>query len=205
MRALTGKLHFQTHFAITSRLTYASLTNYKVYMYTSILHTKRLLYCNRHSFSSWESLASSDWQATSANTYHIRFCVWHFGHTSSTSQNHWQLRHYHTPNDSLLPSMLIPHEKHQKSYNLQTTILCLHHCLVNCVQVHAPYLTILAFISLKSIYPQRLIETGVCSSGSIYFFILGAHVLTPGSRARTKRRKHEGAAKRQCCERPSCL
>ena len=64
-----------------------------------------------------------------------------------------------------------------------------------------------AFISLKAIYPQRLIETGVCSSRGVYFFIhvLGAHTIKPRSCARTRRRKHKGVVKRQRCERPSHL
>ena len=32
--------------------------------------------------------------------YRHRFLVQHFVHTSSTSQNHWRLQRYHTPNDS---------------------------------------------------------------------------------------------------------
>ena len=59
---------------------------------TSVLHTKRLLYCGRHSFSTLEPCDSCDWHATSANMYRHRFLIWHFVHTSSTT--------YHTASDS---------------------------------------------------------------------------------------------------------
>ena len=68
--------------------------------YTSVLHTKPLLYHSRSFFLTLEPHASSDWKATSANMYCIRFLVRHFVHTTSTSQNHWRLQHYHTSNDS---------------------------------------------------------------------------------------------------------
>ena len=69
-------------------------------MYISILHTKWLLYCSKHSFSNLEPSASSDWQATSANTYLHCFIIRQLVRASSTSQNRWRLQHCHIPSDS---------------------------------------------------------------------------------------------------------
>ena len=77
MRALAGELHFQKCIAIAfSSDFYTYLSNYEAY--TNILHTKRLLYCNKHSFSTLQPCASSDWQTTFANTYQHLFLVQHF-------------------------------------------------------------------------------------------------------------------------------
>ena len=96
---LTGQLRLQTRIMITfSSDFYAQLSNYTVY--TSVLHNERVLFCSWQSFSTLEPRTSSDWQATSANTYRHHFLVWLFLRTSSTTRTHWRLQHYHTPNNS---------------------------------------------------------------------------------------------------------
>ena len=66
---------------------------------------------------------------------------------------------------------------------------------IPCSSTIFDHLNVPAFISVKSFYPRHLIETCICSSRGIYFFILCAHLLTPRSRVRTSRRKHEGVVK----------
>ena len=64
------------------------------------LHATDAATSSRHSFSTLQPRDSSDCKATSANTYYHCFLVQHFLCTSSTSRNHWWLKHYHIPNDS---------------------------------------------------------------------------------------------------------
>ena len=52
------------------------LLDYKAW-YTSILHTKWLLYHSRHSFSTLEPRASSNWKVTLANMYRHHFLIRH--------------------------------------------------------------------------------------------------------------------------------
>ena len=105
-------------------------------MHTSVLCTKLILYCSAHTFSILEPDATSNWQATPANTYHHRFLIRHFVRTPSTSQNRWWLQLYHTPNDSLATKNASFYVKSIIKVILHATIPCLHRCLVNCAQVH---------------------------------------------------------------------
>ena len=87
MQALTGELPFQRCIAIAILPSfYVELMNYMHKTYTSVLRTKRLLYCSRYCFSTLKHRASSNWKATLVNMYH-HFLMWHFVCASSTSQN----------------------------------------------------------------------------------------------------------------------
>ena len=103
--------------------------------YISVLHTN----CSRHSFSTLESCASSDWQATSVNIYCICFLVRHsyiLQAQVDTTGGYNTTTHQMTP---VLPRMLHSTLKASESYSLQEMIPCLHHCLIivhNYMYVH---------------------------------------------------------------------
>ena len=71
-----------TSWIIFSYVFYTQLTNYQVY--TSVLHTKQLLYYSRHSILTVEHHASFNWWARSLNLNSHRKCflVWNFVRTS---------------------------------------------------------------------------------------------------------------------------
>ena len=85
MQAPTGELHLQIYIIdrILLHLLHVTYTNYRAY--TSVLHTKQLLYYSRHSILTVKHYANFDWWATvctSQNMHHECFRTQNFVHTS---------------------------------------------------------------------------------------------------------------------------
>ena len=84
MSFLTLELHASSNWwAMPPNMHHRSLSPTSYYQaYTSILHTKQLLYYSRHSILTVEHHASFDWWATSLNTHCECFLVRNFVRTS---------------------------------------------------------------------------------------------------------------------------